>query len=58
MSRELGGALKKFLGSKVHLDWLKIDLNAANIMTVQDKKLMCMELCIYSVNTKSEAGKI
>ena len=28
----------KFLGSKEHLDWLKIDLNAAEISTVQDYK--------------------
>ena len=28
--------LRKFLGSKEHLDWLKIDLNAVNIRTVQD----------------------
>ena len=27
------------LGSKEHLDWLKIDLNAAKIITVQDFKL-------------------
>ena len=27
-----------FLGSKEHLDWLKIDLNAAEIITVQDYK--------------------
>ena len=25
-------------GSKDHLDWLKIDLNAAEIITVQDYK--------------------
>ena len=31
-----GGALRKFLGPKEHLDWLKIDLNAVRIMTVQD----------------------
>ena len=28
--------LRKFLGSKEHLDWLKIDLNAVKIRTVQD----------------------
>ena len=28
--------LRKFLGSKEHLDWLKIDLNAVEIRTVQD----------------------
>ena len=30
--------VRKFLGSKEHLDWLKIDLNAAEIITVQDYK--------------------
>ena len=30
--------LKRFLGSKKHLDWLKIDLNMAEIITVQDYK--------------------
>ena len=31
-----GGALKrKFLDSRRHLDWLKIDLNAAEIIIVQ-----------------------
>ena len=28
--------LRKFLVSKDHLDWLKIDLNAVKIWTVQD----------------------
>ena len=28
--------LRKFLGSKEHLDWLKIDLNLAEIRTAQD----------------------
>ena len=28
--------LRKFLGSKEHLDWFKTDLNAAKIRTVQD----------------------
>ena len=28
--------LRNFLGSKKHLDWLKIDLNAAKIITVQE----------------------
>ena len=27
---------KKFLGSKEHLDWFKIDFNAAEINTVRD----------------------
>ena len=30
--------LINFLGSKEHLDWLKTDLNAAKIITVQDYK--------------------
>ena len=53
MSTELGGLggvlrlqrgfrgrslLTKFLGSKEHLDWLKIDLNVAEIINVQDYK--------------------
>ena len=44
--------LKKSLGSKEHLDWLKIDLNATEIITVQDykhKKLVWMEVHICSV---------
>ena len=36
--------LRKFLGFKEHLDWLKIDFNAAKIITVQNynnnKKIM------------------
>ena len=30
--------LRKFLGSKEHLDWLKIDLNVTEISTVEDYK--------------------
>ena len=30
--------LRKFLGSKEHLAWLKIDLNVTEIITVQDYK--------------------
>ena len=30
------GPLRKFLGSEEHLNWLKIDLNEAEIITVQD----------------------
>ena len=30
--------LRKFLGSKEHLNWLKIDLNAVEIITIQDCK--------------------
>ena len=32
------GTLRKFLGFKEHLNWLKIDLNAAEIITIQDYK--------------------
>ena len=32
------GPLRKFLGSKEHVNWLKIDLNAAEIITIQDYK--------------------
>ena len=28
----------KFSGSRKHLDWLKIDLNAAKVITAQDYK--------------------
>ena len=30
--------LRKILGSKEHLDWLKVDLNVAKVSTVQDSK--------------------
>ena len=30
--------LRKFFGSKEHLEWYRIDLNAAKIFTVQDYK--------------------
>ena len=30
--------VRKFLGSKEHLDWLDIDLNVAKTITVQDYK--------------------
>ena len=32
------GILRKILGSKEHVDWLKIDLNVAEIITIQDYK--------------------
>ena len=52
----------KFLDYKEHLDWLKIDLNAVKIITVQDckhaKKLMQIEIYIYSVKATSQAGNI
>ena len=53
--------LRKFLGSKEYLDWLDIDLNVAEIITVQDykhKKLLLMEEHIYSVKAKSHASNI
>ena len=28
--------LRKFLGPKEHLDWLQIDLNVAEVITVED----------------------
>ena len=31
-----GAPLSKFEGSKEYLGWLKIDLNAAEVITVQD----------------------
>ena len=37
-SVEVLGTLRKFLGSKEHLDLLKIDLNATEIITDQDNK--------------------
>ena len=55
--RELGksGGLrlpKKLLGSKEHPDWYKRDLNAAEIITVQDYKCtknQCEWKCTYTV---------
>ena len=32
------GLLRKFSGSKEYLNWLKIDLNATEIITVEDYK--------------------
>ena len=32
------GPLRKFLDSKEHVNWLKIDLNAAEIITIRDCK--------------------
>ena len=55
------GVYRKLVGSKEHLDWLKIDLNSAKIITVQDykhKKSMWMEVHIYSVKAKSQASSI
>ena len=38
LSRGFNGwsSLRKFLGSKEHLDWLKIDSNVVEIRTVKD----------------------
>ena len=33
-----GGTLRPSLDSKEHLDWLMIDLNVAEIITIQDYK--------------------
>ena len=45
---------------KEHLDQLKTDFNAAKIITVQDyndyKQIMWMEVFIYSVKAKNQAG--
>ena len=54
LSRRFRGrsSLWKFLGSKEHLDWLKIDLNVAEIRTVQDckhNKNSCECKYIYTV---------
>ena len=46
--------LRNLLGSKEHLDWLKIDLNVAEIITVQkstQKKLMGMEVHIIQCSS-------
>ena len=37
-SRGVRRPVRKFWGSKEHLDWLKTDLNVAEIITVQDYK--------------------
>ena len=48
------------LDSKEHLNWLKIDLNVAKIITFVDykHKLTWMEVHICSVKAKSQAGII
>ena len=46
--------LRNLLGSKEHLDWLKIDLNVPEIITVQkstQKKLMGMEVHIIQCSS-------
>ena len=58
LSRDFRGqsCLRNFFGSKEHLDQFEIDLDVAEIITVQDykckKKLMWMEVHIYSVKAK------
>ena len=49
--------LRKFLGSKEHLDQLKIDFNVVH-KYYNKKRLMWMELHIYSVKVKSQAHHI
>ena len=61
-SVEVLGTLRKFLGSKEHLDLLKIDLNATEIITDQDskthRKLMWIEVHIFIVKVKNQVGNI
>ena len=54
-ARVLGeqSALRKFLGSKEHLDSLKIYLNAAKIITVQDFKTVQRKKPVPVVYRKS-----
>ena len=53
------GPLRTFLSSEEHLNWLKIDLNAAEIITIRDYK-HTQNLCewkyihIYSAKAKSQ----
>ena len=53
---------RSFWGSKEHLDWLKIDLNAAKTFNAQDykthKKLIRMEVHLYSNKAQSQPGNI
>ena len=54
-------ALRKVLASEEHLDRIKIDFNVVEVITVQDyniKKLMWMEVHIYIVQAKIQAGNI
>ena len=36
--------LRKFLGSKEHLDWLKIDFNAVEIVTIEEYKQIIQQI--------------
>ena len=56
LSRGFNGwsPLRKFVGSKEHLDWLKIDSNAVEIRTVKDYP---PEINI-NIQAKSQAGNI
>ena len=47
--------LRQLLGSKENLDWLKTDLNAAEIRTVQDYIRTKINI---NVQAKSQAGYI
>ena len=42
--------LRKFLDSKEHLDWLKIDLNAVEIRLYMHQKLMTVQDYIHTKN--------
>ena len=52
--------LRKFLGSKEHLYWLKIDLNAAEIITVEDYKHTKINVngSTHIQESNSQAGNI
>ena len=55
--------LIKVLGSKEHLDWVKIDLNVTKIITAKCYKYknllkMWMDVCIYTVKSNSQWGHI
>ena len=50
--------LRKFWGSKEHLDWLKINLNVTKVITVQDYKHKKKTNVNCSVKAESQAGKI
>ena len=58
--------LGKCLGSREHVDWFKIDLNAAELLFktinththTHTHKIMQMEVHIYGVKATSQAGNI
>ena len=47
---------KKILGSKEHLDWLKLDLNAVKIRTVQD--YIHTPKININIQAKDQAGNV